>query len=296
MYERSNSLTASDMQRRRSDSNGLSVSVATTRSTEVGGQLGLSVPEPLVLIVDDDPAIAKLISHNLELAGYRVIKAGDGTEALRAIRQECPDLVLLDVLLPGMDGFRVCEEVREFSDVPIIMTTVKGALEDIVRGLDIGADDYVVKPFDVKLLVARARAVLSRTRVVSKLQRPPLLLGRLRIDASNHKVSLAGREVLLTHTEYKILFLLARNVGRMVTKEYILTEVWGPEYSGDDHVLQVTVARLRKKMGDCQRNPRYIVTKTGVGYMLRKPEEQEDIPGGVLGTRPQARDAMSVLR
>jgi DNA-binding response OmpR family regulator len=252
--------------------------------------------KPLILVVDDDPAIVKLISHNLEIAGYRVLTAGDGERAMREIRDHKPSLVLLDVLLPGLDGFGVCEEIREFSDVPIMMITVKGTLEDVVRGLDMGADDYVAKPFDVNVLVARVKAVLSRTRSLPKLQRPPLVLGQLQIDLSSRSVSLGDREIQLTHTEYRILCLLARNAGRMITKEYMLTEVWGPEYHGDDHVLQVTIARLRKKIGDYQRNSRYIATRTGIGYMLRKPEEQEVTYADTSDARPLAEAVASVRR
>lgn len=298
MEIRRDSFSASDRPSRQINANEHAASDMTTQETIAGGQSGMAALKPLILVVDDDPAIMKLISHNLELAGYRVLTAGDGERAMWEIRDHKPSLVLLDVLLPGMDGFGVCKEIREFSDVPIMMITVKGTMEDVVRGLDMGADDYVAKPFDVNVLVARVKAVLSRTRPLPKLQRPPLVLGQLQIDFSNRSVSLGDQEVQLTHTEYRILCLLARNAGRMITKDYILTEVWGPEYHGDDHVLQVTIARLRKKIGDYQRNPRYIATRTGIGYMfmLTKPEEQEVTYPDTSGARPQAEAVASARR
>jgi DNA-binding response OmpR family regulator len=253
-----------------------SSSVATPRAG-LAEQPGAVRLKPLVLIVDDDAAMVKLITHNLDAAGYRVLTARDGEQAIRMIRQDKPHLVLLDVLLPGMDGFQVCQSIREFSDIPVMMITAKGEVQNVVRGLDMGADDYMAKPFDVNVLIARVRAVLSRARFNQKLERPPMVLGELRIDLSNRSVTMVDRDVPLTHTEYRVLCLLARNAGRMITKDYILTEVWGPEYRGDDHVLQVTVARLRRKIGDYQRNPRYIVTKMGVGYMFRKLEEQAGV-------------------
>lgn len=245
-----------------------------TELVERQSQVGV---KPLILIVDDDAAMVKLVAHNLDAAGYRVLTARDGEQAIRMIRQDKPQLVLLDVLLPGMDGFQVCQSIREFSDIPVMMITAKGETQNVVRGLDMGADDYMAKPFDIDVLIARVRAVLSRTRFTEKPERPPMVLGELRIDLSNRSVAMAGRDIALTHTEYRVLCLLARNAGRMITKDYILTEVWGTEYRGDDHVLQVTVARLRRKIGDYQRNPRYIVTKMGVGYMFRKLEEQAGI-------------------
>ena len=253
---------------------------ASTMAAPIPGlveQPGQARLKPLVLIVDDDAAMVKLITHNLDAAGYRVLTARDGEQAIRMIRQDKPHLVLLDVLLPGMDGFQVCQSIREFSDIPVMMITAKGEVQNVVRGLDMGADDYMAKPFDVNVLIARVRAVLSRARFNQKLERPPMVLGELRIDFSNRSVTMVDRDVALTHTEYRVLCLLARNAGRMITKDYILTEVWGPEYRGDDHVLQVTVARLRRKIGDYQRNPRYIVTKMGVGYMFRRLEEQAGV-------------------
>jgi two-component system KDP operon response regulator KdpE len=254
-----------------------STSTVASPKTRLVEQPAQARPKPLILIVDDDAAMVKLITHNLDAAGYRVLTARDGEQAIRMIRQDKPHLVLLDVLLPGMDGFQVCQSIREFSDMPVMMITAKGEIQNVVRGLDMGADDYVAKPFDIGVLVARVKAVLSRTRFNEKAERPPMVLGELRIDFANRSVAMSDHDVALTHTEYRVLCLLARNAGRMITKDHILTEVWGPEYRGDDHVLQVTVARLRRKIGDYQRNPRYIVTKMGVGYMFRKLEEQAGV-------------------
>lgn len=259
---------------RQSDAGGRPACASPPKPSLVG-QPGMAALKPLVLVVDDDAAMVKLITHNLDMAGYRVLTARDGEQAIRMIRQEKPHLVLLDVLLPGMDGFQVCQSIREFSDIPVMMITAKGELQNVVRGLDMGADDYMAKPFDINVLIARVGAVLTRTRFKQKLERPPLVLGELRIDFSNRSVAMADQEIPLTHTEYRVLCLLARNAGRMITKDHLLTEVWGPEYRGDDHVLQVTVARLRRKIGDYRRNPRYIVTKMGVGYMFRNLAEDK---------------------
>lgn len=279
---------------RQSDAGGRPANAVTPPKPGLVGQSGMAVLKPLVLVVDDDAAMVKLVTHNLDMAGYRVLIARDGEQAVRMIRQEKPHLVLLDVLLPGMDGFQVCQSIREFSDIPLMMITAKGELQNVVRGLDMGADDYLAKPFDINVLIARVGAVLTRTRFKQKSERPPLVLGELRIDFSNRSVAMVDREIPLTHTEYRVLCLLARNAGRMITKDYLLTEVWGPEYRGDDHVLQVTVARLRRKIGDYQRNPRYIMTKMGVGYMFRKLDEREGVPDLV---RPQvsSRDTFGQL-
>jgi len=231
--------------------------------------------KPTILVVDDDPALARVMAFNLEQEGYQVLTAGDGETALDLVREKNPALVLLDVLLPGISGFEVCGRIRESSAIPIMMVTVKGSEEDVVKGLDLGADDYLAKPFDMGILLARVKTVLRRAQALLKPSRPIFTLGELRIDFDGQQVIVANREVEISRTEYRLICLLARNPGRLMTADYLLTEVWGPEYSGDSHVLSVAIARLRKKIGDDSRQPKYIVTRPGVGYMLKKPQTDE---------------------
>jgi DNA-binding response OmpR family regulator len=222
--------------------------------------------EPLVVVADDDPGTLRLVSLNLQMEGFRVMTAADGKEAVKLVRDEQPTLALLDIMMPVMDGFKACERIREFSEVPIIMLTVKGGVDDVVRGLDLGADDYVVKPFSVNELVARVKAVLHRNRFPQEVPQPAFASGDLFIDFSQHQVKIADREILLTPTEYRVLCLLARNAGRILTYEQILTGVWGREYRSDTRVLQVLMGRLRKQLGDSADMPKYITTRPGVGY------------------------------
>ena len=227
--------------------------------------------KPLILVVDDDPGILKLVTLNLELEGYQVMTAGDGKTALQLIENEQPTLVILDVMMPGLDGFQVCERVRQFSDVSILMLTAKGRSEDVINGLNKGADDYVVKPFSSDELLARVRAILRRARFPEEMPQPPFVSGDLVIDFAQHRVTSGADEVLLTPTEYRILCLLARNAGKAITQDHLLSEVWGQEYCGDTHILQVAVARLRKKIGEDAGSPKYIVTRPGIGYVFKKP-------------------------
>jgi DNA-binding response OmpR family regulator len=229
--------------------------------------------KPLVLVVDDDPALVRLVSLNLELDGYQVLTAASGSTAIDLMQKEQPSLVLLDVMMPGMDGFQTCQRIRDFTAVPIIMITAKGGVEDVVHGLDIGADDYITKPFSITEMLARVKAVLQRAKFPQETAQPPFVSSQLCIDFAHHQVTLAGEEIMLPPTEYRILCLLARNAGRVITHDQLLTEVWGKEYRGDTHILQVAVARLRKKLGDDSSNPKYVATRPGIGYTLRKPKE-----------------------
>ncbi len=228
----------------------------------------MSQHKPLVLAVDDDPGLLKLVKRALEINDYRVITASDGQSAVKLIEEENPALVLLDFMMPGLDGFQVCERTRAFSSVPIIMLTARGRPEDVTRGLNLGADDYVIKPFDTSELLARVNAVLRRTRFPDEMPQPPLVIGDLNIDFASHRVAVAGKEVLLTPIEYRVLCLLAQNAGKVITQNHLLTQVWGPGYIGDTRVLQVAMARLRKKIGDDAGEPRYIITRSGIGYMF----------------------------
>src|SRR5436305_8083339 len=225
-----------------------------------------------ILLVDDDVQLLKVVTHNLEAAGYQVLAVRDGVQALEAIEREAPELVLLDVMLPRMDGFEVCQRVREFSAVPIIMITPRGRGQDKVKGLDLGADDYLTKPFRVDELLARVRAVLRRAQFTPNWHAQALsaatTIGELTIDYARHRVTKAGREVGLTPTEYRILAYLAQNAGRVVTQDLLLEHVWGSEYAGESHMLQVNVNRLRRKLEPDPAHPRYILTKVGIGYYL----------------------------
>jgi len=225
-----------------------------------------------ILAADDDPQLLRLISRNLQLEGYDVLSASDGQQALELIENNSLDLVLLDAMMPKMDGFTVCYRVREFSAVPIIIITARGQDQDKVRGLDLGADDYLTKPFSVDELLARVRAVLRRSQFTSREQaqglRATTSTGNLVIDYSQHIVTLSGREIALTPTEYRIIAYLAQNVGRVVTQDLLLEHVWGQEYLGESHMLQVNINRLRRKLEVDATQPRYLLTKVGVGYSL----------------------------
>ena len=225
-----------------------------------------------ILVVDDEPRYLQIIRFNLEARKYRVTCAATGEHALALLAQGEPDLVVLDVMLPGLDGFAVCRRIREVSTTPIIILTAKGADEEKVRGLGLGADDYVTKPFSAQELVARVDAVLRRARPASP---PPsqsvLTVGDLEIDLLARRVTMGGRDVRLSPTEYRVLACLAMSTGAVLTRDELLERVWGPTYSGDYHMLRVTLWRLRQKLEEHASDPRYIVTRSGVGYMLAPP-------------------------
>lgn len=223
-----------------------------------------------VLVVDDDVRMLRMMQRILELEGYRVLMASNGQAALDVFNEEEPALVLLDIMMPDMDGYTVCRRIREFSQIPIVMVTVKGNEEEKVEGLDAGADDYVTKPFSSMELTARVRAVLRRTKLWEERPEPAFRFGDLVVDFASHRVTLGEEEITLTATEYRILSYLARNAGRVVTPDNILSSVWGEEYRGEAHLVQVNIARLRKKLKDDVKNPRYILTKPGIGYIMPK--------------------------
>ena len=225
-----------------------------------------------ILTADDDPQLLRLVSRNLELEDYEVITASNGQQALEMIEFQMPDLVLLDVMMPKMDGFTVCQRVRAFSTVPILLITARGQDQDKVRGLDLGADDYLTKPFSVDELLARVRAVLRRAQFSAgeptQAMSTSATIGELVIDYRQHLVSVAGQEVSLTPTEYRLLAYLAQNAGRIVTQDLLLERIWGAEYVGESHMLQVNINRLRRKVEPDPAHPRYILTKVGIGYQL----------------------------
>jgi DNA-binding response OmpR family regulator len=230
-----------------------------------------------ILTADDDPQLLRLIARNLQFEEYEVLTASDGQQALNLIEQQKPDLVLLDVMMPKMDGFTVCQRVREFSAIPIIIITARGQDQDKVKGLDLGADDYLTKPFSIDELLARVRAVLRRaqftTQEQAQMTNAKVNIGNLHIDFAQHMVTMSEKEIVLTPTEYRIIAYLAQNAGRVVTQAMLLEHVWGTEYVGEGHMLQVNINRLRRKIEPDYTHPRYVLTKVGIGYLLSSQPE-----------------------
>lgn len=225
-----------------------------------------------VLVVEDEARIARLIRANLTVSGYLVTLCQNGEEALELVDREDPDLILLDVMLPKIDGFTVCKRVREFSQVPIIMVTAKDDPTDRIEGLNLGADDYLVKPFVVEELLARVKAVIRRTYVGEEPKAPSHLeVGPITIQFAEHKVLREGEEISLSPTEYRLLAYLARNKNHTLTHDDLLTRVWGAEYRGALEYLRVTVGRLRKKIELDPAHPELVVNTHGIGYTFRAP-------------------------
>ncbi len=225
-----------------------------------------------VLVVDDEPRYLKLVRYNLEAAGYEVLTTASGEEALSLVAGKTPDLIILDIRLPGIDGYEVCTRIREFSSVPIIMLTAKGEEQEKVQGLRLGADDYVTKPFGAEELMARVETVLRRSRLSEVKALPILTVGELSIDFVQRKVTIGGQEVSLSPTEYRLLQCLAVNAGRVIVHEELQEKVWGPEYRERYEGLRVYIRRLRQKIEKDPEHPIYVVTKPGVGYMLASPD------------------------
>jgi DNA-binding response OmpR family regulator len=222
-----------------------------------------------ILIVDDEPRYLRLLEANLVTEGFQVLKATNGQEAVDQVADKHPDLVLLDVMMPVLDGFGACERIREFSNVPIIVVTARGSENDRVRGLDLGADDYIVKPFSATELLARVRAVLRRVQTSGNaFQQPVFQHINLRIDFARAEVFKDDRIVFLSATEYRLLLQFAQNVGSVLTSEQLLTDVWGPEYREDKEILWVSISRLRQKLEVDPKNPQHIVTRSGLGYTM----------------------------
>jgi DNA-binding response OmpR family regulator len=222
-----------------------------------------------ILIVDDEPRYVRLMEANLMADSYEVLKAYNGQQALEVVENEKPDLVLLDVMMPVLDGFTTCERIRKFSTVPIIVVTVKGEEKDRVRGLDLGADDYIVKPFSATELLARVRAVLRRAAKPAPTALPSVFHhGDLDIDLAKAEVFLNGKMVYLSATEYRILLQLVQNIGSVIPSEQMLRDVWGVEYQKDKEILWVSISRLRQKLERDQNDPQHIVTRSGIGYIM----------------------------
>jgi DNA-binding response OmpR family regulator len=224
---------------------------------------------PRILAVDDEPLYIQLLQVNLKAEGYDVVTAGDGDEALEKVSSIRPDLVILDVMMPKLDGFTTCERIRQFSQVPIIMLTARGEEQDRVRGLNAGADDYVVKPFSADELIARVRAVLRRAQNLEEATQDRYFTHfNLKIDFARAEVWKSDKPVFLSATEYRLLIQFAHNVGRVLSAEELLSAIWGPSYREDKEILWVGIARLRQKLEDNPHSPRHIVTRSGLGYLM----------------------------
>jgi two-component system KDP operon response regulator KdpE len=230
-----------------------------------------------ILVVDDEERMVRFIRLNLEHDGFQVSEAYNGNQALDRMRTKLPDLILLDVMLPDIDGFEVLQTIREISNVPVIMLTAKGEEEDRVRGLETGADDYITKPFSPRELVSRVRAVLRRTETTMISTHELIEVDeRLKIDFSRREVWVEGKLVQLRPTEYRLLYHLVKNAGWVITHDQILTKVWGYEYRDEPHYVRLYINYLRKKLEKDPANPRYILTERGIGYRFVDFRRQKD--------------------
>jgi two-component system KDP operon response regulator KdpE len=230
-------------------------------------------PRAKILVVDDEPRVVRLVSEVLKAVGYQVIAATSGKSGLEMLALEQPNLVLLDILLgSGPDGYEVCRRIREFSDVAVIMLTAKATESDLLTGFEVGADDYLTKPFSAKELVARVTAVLRRTQRTEETVTTSFTCGELEINFARHIVKVRGQPVALTRTEYSLLHQLATNANRVIPHEDLLTKVWGAEYRNDVDYLRAYIRYLRRKLEADPADPRYILTSSGVGYLLACPE------------------------
>ncbi len=224
---------------------------------------------PRILIVDDDLVIIKFLRANLKASDYDTLTAMDGAEALEVIERELPDLVILDIMMPNMDGFEVCRQLREWSRLPVIMLSARGDATDKVKCLNLGADDYITKPFGVGELIARVRSMLRRTEATAISTQPSFTSGDLKINFAQRQVIIAGNEVKLTPTEYRLLEEFVVNAGKVLTHKYLLNKVWGPEYGEEKEYLHTFVHRLRRNLEPDRTKPRYLVSVPGVGYQFK---------------------------
>jgi DNA-binding response OmpR family regulator len=229
----------------------------------------------MILIVDDELRIRDFVRMNLELEHYRVEEAGNGIEALEKVRDLLPDLVVLDVSMPEMDGFEALRHIREVSTVPVIMLTVRQSEADKIRGLDLGADDYLAKPFSPPELLSRIRALLRRSLMAPPARKTQIVVDSdLAIDFSRREVIVRGEKVVLRPTEYRLLYHLVSNAGRLLTHETLLSKVWGREYRDESHYLRLYITYLRQKLEKDPAHPKYILTERGLGYRFKELEEQ----------------------
>jgi two-component system KDP operon response regulator KdpE len=230
----------------------------------------------LILVVDDEKRIVRFVRLNLEQDGFKVISAFDGAEALEQVRRNLPDLVLLDVMMPDIDGFEVLKRIRLASTVPVIMLTAKGEEDDRIRGLELGADDYITKPFSPREMVSRVKAVLRRTEEFNVDASKVIEVDDwLKMDFNRRKIWVGGELVQLRPTEYRLLYHLVQNAGWVVTHDQLLTKVWGYEYRDEPHYVRLYINYLRKKIEKDPSNPEYILTERGVGYRFIDYREKE---------------------
>jgi len=230
-----------------------------------------------ILVVDDEVSIQRYVSACLRKEGYDIVAASNGEEALVKAEGENPALIILDITMPKIDGFEVCRRLREWSEVPIIMLSAKGDENDKVKCLDLGADDYITKPFGAEELLARVRAVLRRAEAAAASPpRPPLEIYNLKISFAERKVTIGGNEVKLTPTEFSLLQELTLNAGKVLTHTHLLQKVWGPEYQDEREYLHEFIRRLRNKLESDKNNPSYLISVPGIGYQFRvmsRPDE-----------------------
>jgi DNA-binding response OmpR family regulator len=235
-----------------------------------------STAPQIILVVDDEARMRRFIRMNLELEGYQVVEAENGVQALDQIRKYTPDLVIMDVMMPEMDGFETLGMLREISTVPVILLTVRSEEEDITRGLNLGADDYITKPFSPRELNSRVAAVLRRASWPSPPPRTVLQIDdRLAVDFNRHQVIVDGERIDLRPTEYRLLYVLLQNAGWVVPHETLLAKVWGYEYRDETHYLRLYINYLRKKIEEDPANPKYILTERGVGYRFADFKKQQ---------------------
>jgi two-component system KDP operon response regulator KdpE len=227
-----------------------------------------------VLIVDDEEVTRETLRATLRAEGYETLEARDGVEALRTIEREAPDLLILDIVMPQLDGLEVLRRLRQHSEIPIIVLSARGGMADKVKCLNLGADDYITKPFSVDELIARFRAVLRRTKTAGSVPvRPCFVSGNLRIDFVTRQVTVTGKEVRLTPTEYNLLQELVLNEGRVLTYSHLLSKVWGAEYETEKEYVHTYIRHLRSKVESDPKNPQNILSMAGVGHLFRNTEE-----------------------
>ena len=234
-----------------------------------------------ILVVDDEKPISDIVKLTLTKEGFDFITAFDAEEGLAAFHEKNPDLVILDLMLPKIDGLEVCREIRKTSHVPIIMVTAKDSEIDKVLGLELGADDYVTKPFSNRELIARVKANLRRQQLApaeaeEEKTANEIVLGALTIHEDAYVVSKRGEEIELTHREFELLHYLAKHIGQVITREHLLQTVWGYDYFGDVRTVDVTVRRLREKIEDTPSHPTWIMTRRGVGYYIKTPDQEKE--------------------
>ena len=229
-----------------------------------------------ILIVDDEARIRDFVRMNLELEHYRVIEAGDGIQAIEQLRENLPDLIILDVMMPEMNGFETLRAIREVSTIPVIMLTVRQGEQDKIHGLDLGAADYLAKPFSPRELLSRIRALLRRSLMAPPSRKTEIVVDPdLRIDFARREVVVRGKKVVLRPTEYRLLYHLVSNAGRLLTHETLLSKVWGREYRDEAHYLRLYMTYLRQKLEKDPAHPQYILTERGVGYRFKALDDSD---------------------